>query len=81
MTAAPLRVALLGAGTVGGEIVRAFAERRDRLAPHGGRRLELVGIAVRDVDAAQQEIITLAREMEKEGVISLQSAGNDQYVY
>ncbi len=53
MTAAPLRVALLGAGTVGGEIVRAFAERPDRLAPHGSRRLELVGIAVRDVDAAR----------------------------
>jgi homoserine dehydrogenase len=53
MTAAPLRVALLGAGTVGGEVVRAFAERHDRLAPDGGRRLELVGIAVRDVDAAR----------------------------
>src|SRR5438876_11080809 len=53
MTAAPLRVALLGAGTVGGEIVRAFAERPDRLAPNRGRRLQLVGIAVRDVDAAR----------------------------
>ena len=53
MTLAPLRVALLGAGTVGGEVARAFAERPDRLAPDGGRRLELVGIAVRDVDAAR----------------------------
>jgi homoserine dehydrogenase len=53
MTAAPLRVALLGAGTVGREVVRAFAERPDRLASDGGRRLELVGIAVRDVDAAR----------------------------
>ena len=53
MTAAPLRVALLGAGTVGREVARAFAERPDRLAPDGGRRLELVGIAVRDVDAAR----------------------------
>jgi homoserine dehydrogenase len=53
MTAAPLRVALLGAGTVGAEVARAFAERPDRLAPDGGRRLELVGIAVRDVDAAR----------------------------
>ena len=53
MTAAPLRVALLGAGTVGGEVVRAFVERPDRLAADGGRRLELVGIAVRDVDAAR----------------------------
>jgi homoserine dehydrogenase len=53
MTAAPLRVALLGAGTVGGEVVRVFTERPDRLAPDGGKRLELVGIAVRDVDAAR----------------------------
>ena len=53
MTVAPLRVAVLGAGTVGGEVVRAFAERPDRLAPDGGRRLQLVGIAVRDVDAAR----------------------------
>jgi homoserine dehydrogenase len=53
MTAVPLRVALLGAGTVGGEVVRAFAERADRLEADRGRRLELVGIAVRDVDAAR----------------------------
>jgi homoserine dehydrogenase len=53
MTDAPLRVALLGAGTVGGEVVRAFVERPDRLAPHGAPQLELVGIAVRDVDAAR----------------------------
>ena len=53
MTAAPLRVALLGAGTVGREVARAFAERPDRLASDGGRRLELVGIAVRDVDTAR----------------------------
>jgi homoserine dehydrogenase len=53
MTAAPLRVALLGAGTVGGEVVRAFVEGSRRLAPDGGRPLLLVGIAVRDVDAAR----------------------------
>jgi len=54
MTAAPLRVALLGAGTVGAEVARAFAHWADRLAPDGGQRLELVGIAVRDVDAARE---------------------------
>ena len=53
MTAASLRVALLGAGTVGAEVVRAFTNGSSRLAPDGGRRLELVGIAVRDVDAAR----------------------------
>ena len=38
-------------------------------------------VKLRDVYAAQQEIITLAREMEKEGVISLKAGANDQYVY
>jgi len=54
MSAAPLRVAVLGAGTVGREVVRAFTERPDRLAVDGGPRLELAGIAVRDVDAARR---------------------------
>jgi homoserine dehydrogenase len=47
-----LRVAVLGAGTVGGSVVRAFLERPEKLAPHGGSRLELVGVAVRDVGRA-----------------------------
>ena len=38
-------------------------------------------VRLRDVDAAQQEIITLAREMEKEGVISLKASSEEQYVY
>ena len=53
MSDAPLRVALLGAGTVGGEVVRAFIERPNLLTQDGGRRLELAGIAVRDVEAAR----------------------------
>ena len=38
-------------------------------------------VKLKDVDAAQQEIITVAREMEKEGVISLKGSGSEQYVY
>ncbi|HEX4167228.1 MAG TPA: flagellar motor switch protein FliG [Bryobacteraceae bacterium] len=38
-------------------------------------------VKLREVDAAQQEIVTLAREMEKEGVISLQGSSDEQYVY
>jgi homoserine dehydrogenase len=49
----PLRVALLGAGTVGREVARAFADFPERLAVHGGARLELVGIAVRDLARAR----------------------------
>ncbi|MFL6416992.1 MAG: flagellar motor switch protein FliG [Bryobacteraceae bacterium] len=35
---------------------------------------------LRDVDTAQQEIIALAREMEKEGIISLKNSADEQYV-
>ena len=45
---APLRVAVLGAGTVGGSVVRAFLERPDTLAPFDGRRLVLAGVAEKD---------------------------------
>ncbi len=38
-------------------------------------------VKLRDVDAAQQEIITLAREMEKEGSISLKGSPDEEYVY
>ena len=52
MTAAPLRVALLGAGTVGREVACALLDRREELRPADGRGLELVGIAVREPDRA-----------------------------
>ena len=38
-------------------------------------------VRLRDVDAAQQEIINLAREMESEGVINLKNSSDEQYVY
>ncbi|HEY7209235.1 MAG TPA: flagellar motor switch protein FliG [Bryobacteraceae bacterium] len=37
-------------------------------------------VRLREVDAAQQEIITLAREMESEGVISLKGSSDDEYI-
>ncbi len=43
----PLRVALLGCGTVGAEVVRLLATSREDLAARIGVPLELVGIAVR----------------------------------
>ena len=48
-----MRVGLLGAGTVGREVARAFADFPERLAVSGGARLELVGVAVRDVARAR----------------------------
>ncbi|MHB8672421.1 MAG: homoserine dehydrogenase [Candidatus Limnocylindrales bacterium] len=54
VTRTALRVALLGAGTVGREVARAFESFPDRLAVHGGPRLALAGIAVRDLDRARR---------------------------
>lgn len=44
----PLRVALLGCGTVGTQVVRLLLEQSDDFAARVGARLELVGVAVRD---------------------------------
>ena len=54
MSRAPLRVAVLGAGTVGREVVRALLERGSELAATDGAPLELVGVAVRDLDRARR---------------------------
>jgi homoserine dehydrogenase len=52
MSGARLRVAVLGAGTVGREVVRGLLERGAVLTPADGASLELAGVAVRDVDRA-----------------------------
>lgn len=53
MSRAPLRVGVLGAGTVGREVVRAFEAFPERLAPADGAPLTLVGVVVRDVERAR----------------------------
>jgi homoserine dehydrogenase len=53
MSLQPLRVGVLGAGTVGREVVRAFLDRSARLQPADGSPLVLAGIAVRDVARAR----------------------------
>jgi homoserine dehydrogenase len=58
---APLHVAVLGAGTVGGAVVRAFLERPAALAPHDGARLVLAGVAVRDPARAAARGIPASR--------------------
>jgi homoserine dehydrogenase len=52
MSGAPLRVAVLGAGTVGREVVCALLERAATLRPADGVALVLTGIGVRDVERA-----------------------------
>ncbi|MDT4988852.1 MAG: homoserine dehydrogenase, partial [Micromonosporaceae bacterium] len=43
----PVRIALLGCGTVGTEVVRLLHDHADDLTARIGAPLELVGIAVR----------------------------------
>ena len=52
MSGAPLRVAVLGAGTVGREVVRALVERSDDMRLPDGAPLHLAAVAVRDVGRA-----------------------------
>lgn len=56
-----LRIALLGAGSVGAQVARLLLEQDDELAARSGARLELVGIGVRDVDAKRD--VDLPREL------------------
>jgi homoserine dehydrogenase len=49
-----MRVGVLGAGTVGLQVVRAFLERSPRLAPFDGAPLVLAGVAVRDIAKARE---------------------------
>lgn len=48
----PLRIALLGAGSVGSQVSRLLIENRAELAARVGAELELTGVVVRDIDKA-----------------------------
>ncbi len=49
-----LKVAVLGCGAVGSQVVRLLAEQRDDLAARVGVPVELVGVAVRRLDAPRE---------------------------
>jgi len=53
MSRAPLRVAVLGAGTVGREVIRGLLEHGDRLCASDGAPLLLTGVACRDLGRAR----------------------------
>ncbi|MEY4437462.1 MAG: hypothetical protein RL100_926 [Actinomycetota bacterium] len=48
----PLRVALLGAGSVGSQVARLLIENKAELAARVGAELDLIGVVVRDIDKA-----------------------------
>lgn len=50
-----VRVALLGAGSVGAQVARLLLEQGEELQARTGARLELIGIAVRDPAAPRDE--------------------------
>jgi len=59
----PIRVGLLGAGSVGSQVARLLIDNREELAKRVGAELELVGIAVRNKSAKRdvelpKEILT-----------------------
>ena len=63
----PLRIALLGAGSVGSQVARLLIENKAELAARVGAELELVGIAVRDLNSTRNagvptELLTLDAE-------------------
>lgn len=49
-----LRVALLGAGAVGSQVADLLRKHGDELADRAGAALDIVGIAVRDLDAPRE---------------------------
>ena len=50
----PLRVAVLGCGSVGSQVVRLITEQADDLAARVGAPIELAGVAVRRLDARRE---------------------------
>ena len=53
----PIRVALLGAGSVGSQVARLLIENRDELAQRVGADVELAGVLVRDPNAKRDSVI------------------------
>lgn len=62
----PLRVALLGAGSVGSQVARLLIENKAELAARVGAELQLTGIAVRDLSVERpgvpKELLTTDAE-------------------
>ncbi|MFA5490583.1 MAG: homoserine dehydrogenase, partial [Candidimonas sp.] len=49
----PIKVGLLGLGVVGGGVWKVLTRNADEIARRAGRRIEVVAVAVRDVEKAR----------------------------
>ncbi|MDA8796497.1 homoserine dehydrogenase [Aquiluna sp.] len=65
----PIRIGLLGAGSVGSQVARLLIENREELAKRVGAELELVGIAVRNKNAKRD--VELPKELVTEDAESV----------
>ena len=65
----PIRIGLLGAGSVGSQVARLLIENREELAKRVGAELELVGIAVRNKNAKRD--VDLPKELVTEDAESV----------
>ncbi|SDO30931.1 homoserine dehydrogenase [Nocardioides szechwanensis] len=64
----PLKVAVLGCGSVGSQVVRLLTEQAGDLAARVGTRVELAGVAVRRIDAPREVDVP-------EGLLTTDAAG------
>jgi len=65
----PIRIGLLGAGSVGSQVARLLIENREELAKRVGAELEFVGIAVRNKNAKRD--VELPKELVTEDAESV----------
>jgi homoserine dehydrogenase len=68
--AEPVRIALLGCGNVGSQVVRLLTGHADDLTPRVGRDLELVGVAVRDTTRQRPGVPTHLLTTDAEALVS-----------
>ena len=64
----PLRVAVLGCGSVGSQVVRLLGEQASDLAARVGAPVELAGVAVRRIDAPREVVVP-------DGLLTTDAAG------
>ncbi|MEZ6057863.1 MAG: homoserine dehydrogenase [Planctomycetaceae bacterium] len=70
----PLRIGLIGLGTVGSGVVRILLEQRELLARRAGRPIEIVKVAVRDLKKARE--VSLPADLLTEDPLEVANAPN-----